>query len=137
MVAPPSNARNRLDEPSQIRRRARRARLERCMFVSSKLVELTAFRPRAKARAIVPLHRAKQFGKCHAQPVRESAYDIEARRSLAALDTAHIGPVQAGALGKFFLGEFPIASELADTAAERQPEVFHDRKRDDQRLGRT
>lgn len=120
------------ERASQILRRAKRARLERCTSVSFKLVELAAFRPRAKARAILPLHRAKQFGKCHAQPVGESAYDIETRRSLAALDAAHIGPVQARALGKFLLREFPIASELTDTAAERQPEVFHDRKRDDQ-----
>lgn len=107
-------------------------RLERCTSVSFKLAELAAFRPRAKARAILPLHRVKQFGKCHAQPVRESAYDIETRRSLAALDTAHIGPVQACALGEFLLGEFSIASELANAAAERQPEVFHARKRDDE-----
>ena len=93
---------------------------------------LAGFRLGAKARAILPLQRAKQFGNCHAQPVRESTYDIETWRSLAALDTAHIGPVQACAFGKFLLGQFPITSEIADPAAERHPEVFHDRKRDDQ-----
>jgi hypothetical protein len=44
--------------------------------------------------------------------------------------------VQTGAFGKFLLREFPIASELADPAPERRPEVVHDRKGDDQLRGK-
>ena len=56
-------------------------------------------RTRTKARPILPLQSAKQFGGCHVQPVREPADDIETRRSLAALDPTHVRPVQARALG--------------------------------------
>lgn len=87
---------------------------------------LPALCPRAKARPILALQRAKQFRQRHAQPVREPAYDIETRCSLAALDTTYVGPVQTCPLGKFLLREFAIASELADATAKGQPEVFHE-----------
>jgi len=91
-------------------------------------MELAAFRPRAKARAILPLHRAKQLGEGHSQAVRESADDIETRCPLPTLDTAHIRPVQTSALRKVLLGELLILSELSDASAECQPEVFHEPK---------
>ncbi len=37
------------------------------------------------------------------EPIRETADDIETRRSLATLDTTNVGPVQASPLGKLLL----------------------------------
>lgn len=64
---------------------------------------LAALCPGAKARSILALQRAKQFRERHAQAVREAAYDIETRCSLAALDTTHVGPVQACPFGEVLL----------------------------------
>lgn len=96
------------------------------MTLINRLAGLLTLCPCSKARSIPAPQRAEELCECHAQSVRQPANHIKARRPLATFDSADVGPVQASALGKFLLGEFAIASELADAATECEPEVFHE-----------
>jgi hypothetical protein len=77
------------------------------------------------ARSVSPFQGGEEFSRGDAKAEGQPSDNIEAGATSSALYLADVGPMQASALRKLFLGQFGPVAQLANTTAKGGAEVLH------------